>query len=49
LFCSNSFPLHRHHIHQQPPQAPRSPNNFSRSSQRFEVKGWTVRLSTQHR
>lgn len=34
--------LRRQLMHQQPPQAPRSPNNVTRSFQRSDASGWKV-------
>src|SRR5687768_3208731 len=44
LPASNSFLGKRQNMHQQPPHAPRSPNNCSTSDHRADVHGWNTRF-----
>ena len=46
LPASNSFLGKRQNMHQQPPHAPRSPNNRSKSDQRADVQGWNTKFGS---
>lgn len=37
----------RHHMHQQPPQAPRCPKSVCKSAHCFPVTGWTSKRGSE--